>query len=55
MTDKLENQSLGLINVYSIVTYNAQSVTLNLMLVEVESNNRSSSWEKVPEDPPSHN
>ena len=54
MTDKLENQSLGLINVTLSWNNDAEkNFTPKLTLVELESNNRSSSWEKGPKDPPS--
>ena len=54
MTDKLENQSLVLTNVtLSCSIWCTKHFTLKLTLVEVESNNRYSSSEKVLEDPPS--
>ena len=54
ITDKLENESLGLINVtLSCNIWCIKNVTLKLTLVEVESIDRFSPSQKAPEDPPS--
>ena len=54
ITDKLENQSLGLINItLPCNIWCTKNVTLKLTFVEVESIDRSSPSQKAPEDPPS--